>query len=121
MVVIVTSAKGQDLPALLGALGIQDGIDLVVDGEDADRAKPHPDLFSIALEKAGLGSSSVMALGDAVWDVQAAARAGIGCTAVETGGFSESELRAAGALAVYQSCADVLVHWGESPLTQFFD
>ncbi|HEY3844009.1 MAG TPA: HAD family hydrolase [Acidimicrobiales bacterium] len=121
MVVMVTSAKERDLPALLGALDGRDRIADVIGGEDADRAKPHPDLFSIALEKSGLAASSVLALGDAVWDVQAAARAGIGCVAVKTGGFCDSELRDAGALAVYQSCADLLAQWSDSPLAHYLD
>lgn len=121
MVVMVTSAKEHDLPALLGALDVPDRIDLVIHGEETDRAKPHPDLFSIALQRASVSASSVLALGDAVWDVQAAARAAIGCVGVKTGGFSEGELRSAGALAVYQSCADLLTHWRDSPLAQLLD
>jgi HAD superfamily hydrolase (TIGR01509 family) len=121
LVVMVTSAKTQDIPALLGALGVQDRIDVVIDGEDAEQAKPHPDLFSIALSEVGLPAASVLALGDAVWDMQAAGRAGIGCVGLKTGGFSEGELRAAGALAVYQSCADLLLHWRDSPLAQLLN
>jgi HAD superfamily hydrolase (TIGR01509 family) len=122
LVVVVTSAKKHDLSTLMGALGseTEDRVDFVVHGEDADRAKPHPDLFSIALGRASLPPSSVLALGDAVWDVEAAGRAGISCVGVNTGGFSEAELRSAGALAVYHSCADVLTHWEAGPLAEFF-
>jgi phosphoglycolate phosphatase-like HAD superfamily hydrolase len=119
-VVIVTSAKKDDLPALLAPLRSEDLIDSIIDGEDAERAKPHPDLFSLALDRSELPPSSVLALGDAVWDVEAAGRAGINCIGVKTGGFSEAELGAAGALAVYRSCADLLAQWAGSPLAPFF-
>jgi phosphoglycolate phosphatase-like HAD superfamily hydrolase len=50
-----------------------------------------------------------VAVGDAVWDVEAADAAGIRTVAVLTGGaFSEEELREAGAVAVYQDCATLL-------------
>ncbi len=121
MVVIVTSANQKGLTSALNTLGARDRIDLIISGEDAERAKPHPDLFSIALQRADVPAASVLALGDAVWDVKAAAKVGIGCTAVETGGFSEGELRDAGALAVYRSCTDLLAHWNESPLARLLD
>jgi phosphoglycolate phosphatase-like HAD superfamily hydrolase len=44
-------------------------------------------------------------VGDTPWDVQAAERAGVKTIAVVTGGFSEQELRDAGAVAVYESVA----------------
>ncbi|HEX3795887.1 MAG TPA: HAD family hydrolase [Acidimicrobiales bacterium] len=119
LAVVVTSATKDNLPVLLAALGVGDLIDLVVDGEDADRAKPHPDLFAMALQRTDVSAADCLALGDAVWDVQAAARVGVACVAVKTGGFSEGELRAAGAVAVYQSCADLLAHWSASPLADF--
>lgn len=120
LVVLVTSAEKRDLPALLGALDCDASIDAVISGEDAERAKPYPDLFSIALGRASLPPTSVLAVGDAVWDIDAAARAGLWCLGVTTGGFSEAELVSAGALAVYRSCADLLDHWASSPMAAFF-
>jgi HAD superfamily hydrolase (TIGR01509 family) len=121
MAVVVTSAAKNDLPALFDALEVEDCFDLVIDGEDADRAKPHPDLFAIALDRIALPRTSALALGDAVWDVEAAGRAGVDCIAVRSGGFCENELVSAGALAVYESCADLLAHWITSPFANFFD
>jgi HAD superfamily hydrolase (TIGR01509 family) len=120
MAVVVTSAKQDDLPALFDSLKVDQCIDFVISGEDADRAKPHPDLFALALDRTELPPTSVLALGDAVWDVEAAGRSGIDCVAVETGGFCERELISAGALAVYRSCADLLDRWITSPLGGFF-
>ncbi len=110
-VVVVTSAKERDLTALLSQLGCDDVIDEVVHGEEAERAKPSPDLFCLALERVGVEPQHVLALGDAVWDVKAAAKAGIACVAVETGGIDRRLLEEAGAVAVYATCTQLLDGW----------
>jgi HAD superfamily hydrolase (TIGR01509 family) len=120
LVVIVTSATPEDVPAPLAALGADSFIDFVVDGGDVSRAKPHPDLFGHALEWAELPVTSVMALGDSVWDIEAAGRSGLGCIGVTTGGIDENSLSGAGALAVYGSCRELLDEWSRSPLGALF-
>jgi HAD superfamily hydrolase (TIGR01509 family) len=114
-VVIVTSSKKRDIPALLGALGCDEVIDDVVHGEMAPRSKPAPDLFGLALERIGAEPDEVLALGDTVWDVQAAKKAGIDCVAVGTGGTDLSRLKKAGALAVYAGCEEILASWDTTP------
>ena len=67
-----------------------------------------------AVEKAG-GGEAVM-VGDSTWDCEAAKRAGLDTIAVLTGGFSEAELREAGAVAAYFSIADLRESLDETPL-----
>jgi phosphoglycolate phosphatase-like HAD superfamily hydrolase len=55
-------------------------------------------------------------VGDTVWDVKAAARAGLPCVAVLSGGISRAELVDAGAVAVYDDVADLLQNLDQSPL-----
>ena len=55
-------------------------------------------------------------VGDSTWDCEAAKRAGLDTVAVLTGGFSEAELREAGALAVYPSIEDLRESLDETPL-----
>jgi phosphoglycolate phosphatase-like HAD superfamily hydrolase len=69
--------------------------------DDVENSKPAPDLVTAALAKAG--TSTAVMIGDTPWDCQAADRAGIQTICLLTGGFSEAELRAAGAAAVYES------------------
>ncbi len=57
--------------------------------------------MSTALGKAGDGPA--LMIGDSTWDVKAASAAGIPTLAVLTGGFSEQELREAGAAEVVES------------------
>lgn len=75
---------------------------------DVERTKPEPDLVHAALEKAGGDGPSVM-VGDSVWDVKAATAAGIATLAVLTGGFSEAELREAGAAQVVESIEELRI------------
>jgi HAD superfamily hydrolase (TIGR01549 family) len=76
--------------------------------DDAEESKPHPELLEKALEQAG-GSRAVM-IGDAVWDVEAAARAGIPTIGLLSGGVSAAELLDAGAAVVHDDPLDLLEH-----------
>jgi HAD superfamily hydrolase (TIGR01509 family) len=116
LVVIVTSAGKAELERLLDALGCDDEIDAVVHGEDVESAKPDPDIYRHALEETGSEASRVVAVGDTVWDIEAAGGAGVPCVAVETGGIARCELEAAGAAAVYTSCAEIVTNFDSSPL-----
>jgi HAD superfamily hydrolase (TIGR01549 family) len=69
--------------------------------DDAEQSKPAPDLLEIAMKK--METSNAVMIGDSVWDVKAAEKAGIPTYAVRTGGFSVEELESAGALKVYDS------------------
>jgi phosphoglycolate phosphatase-like HAD superfamily hydrolase len=56
-----------------------------------------------------------MVVGDTRWDLEAARGARLGGIGLLTGGWSNAELAEAGAVAVYESPADLL-HWlAESP------
>jgi phosphoglycolate phosphatase-like HAD superfamily hydrolase len=55
-------------------------------------------------------------VGDSTWDCEAARRAGIETVAVLTGGFSEQELRDAGASIVFESLEELRDGLGETPL-----
>jgi phosphoglycolate phosphatase-like HAD superfamily hydrolase len=80
-----------------------------------EQTKPEPDLVAAAIEKAG-GGPAVM-VGDSIWDCEAAERAGIPTIAVLTGGFSEQDLRAAGAACVFDRIEDLLADLASTPLS----
>ena len=115
-VVLGTSAKPENLPSMLRAIGADDAIEEVVSSADVQRAKPHPDIFSAALQTGRLDPARTMVVGDTRWDVEAARRAGLACVTLLTGGWSSAELEAAGAVAVYDSPADLLHRLDSSPL-----
>ncbi len=115
-VVLATSAEKSDLEALLAAIDADDVIDAVTGSADVEAAKPAPDLFAVALEEAGTPPETTVVVGDTVWDVEAAARAGLRCVAVTSGGISRAELEAAGAVAVYEDVAALFDGLDDSPL-----
>jgi HAD superfamily hydrolase (TIGR01509 family) len=115
-VVLATSSPADLLEELRRKIGGDDAIDVVVTADDVERAKPEPDIFRVALDKAGLTAGQALVLGDSVWDVEAARRAGLGCLGVETGGFSRLELEAAGALHVFRDALDLTANLGTGPI-----
>ena len=58
---------------------------------------------------------SVM-VGDSVYDVLAAKEAGMPTLVVRSGGFGDDELRAAGALEVFDTPADLMAALDDTPL-----
>jgi HAD superfamily hydrolase (TIGR01509 family) len=105
----VTSAKDEELEHHMQELEAEANIDGVVNSSAVENAKPAPDIFEEALERAGASPEETVAVGDAIWDVESAKGAGIRTVAVLSGGaFDEEELREAGAADVYEDCAALL-------------
>jgi len=107
---VATSAKPEELAQRLDALGVREEILAgVVSSGDVERSKPAPDIFVEACRRAHCKPEQALVIGDTVWDMLAAKTAGTRAVAVLTGGaFSREELRAAGALAVYEDCAEMV-------------
>ncbi len=92
------------------ALGVGDDIALLTTSEDVEASKPEPDLLHVTLEK--LGAARAVMVGDTPYDVESAAKAGLACVALRSGGFSEAELTEAGAALVVDVPGDLLeVDW----------
>jgi len=113
-VVLASSAKKHEVEHYLELLDARELADDWTTSDDVEATKPEPDLVVAAVEKAG-GGEAVM-VGDSTWDCEAAKRAGLDTIAVLTGGFSEAELRDAGALVVYSSIGDLRDSIDETPL-----
>ncbi len=116
-IVLASSAKGDELEDYKKIAGIEDLIDGETSSDDAEKSKPHPDIFHAALEKlGGLDPSKVIVVGDTPWDAEAAAKAGLKTIGVLCGGFPEADLKEAGCVAIFVSPADLLIRYDESPL-----
>lgn len=115
-VVLATSAPADELENLLRALDVQEVLHAVTSAEDVDVAKPEPDIIHAALRAAGVAAERAILVGDTVWDIVAAARAGVSCIGVETGGIARADLIAAGAIAVYPDVAELLTSVEDAPL-----
>jgi HAD superfamily hydrolase (TIGR01509 family) len=106
---LATSAKPEELEHHMQELGAGGEISGVVSSDEAEESKPAPDIFALALERAGVSPEDAVVVGDSVWDVEAAKEAGMRTAAVMTGGaFSRAELEEAGAYAVYEDCHELL-------------
>jgi HAD superfamily hydrolase (TIGR01549 family) len=103
-VVISSSGEQDEIDHYVDLLGVGEKIAGATTSADAERSKPHPELVRVALEEYGSGGPALM-IGDSTWDVKAAAAAGVPTLALLTGGFSEAELREAGAAEVSKSIA----------------
>src|SRR5215204_6407095 len=104
-VVLASSAKEDEVDHYLDLLDARELADGWTTSADVEATKPEPDLVKAAMEKAG--TDDAVMVGDTTWDCEAAKRAGIETIAVLTGGFSEAELRDAGAVAVFHSIDDL--------------
>ena len=113
-VVLASSAKPDEVEHYLDLLDVRELATGWTDSGDVERTKPEPDLVQAAIEKAG-GGPAVM-VGDSTWDCIAAERAGIPMVAVLTGGFSEAELREAGAGNVFHSLKELRAEIRSTPL-----
>jgi HAD superfamily hydrolase (TIGR01549 family) len=115
-VVLASSAKEDEVDHYLDLLDARDVVDGWTTSADVEATKPEPDLVVAAVEKAG-GDKAVM-VGDSTFDCEAAKRAGLETIAVLTGGFSESELREAGAAIVFESIEELREQLDQTPLCQ---
>jgi HAD superfamily hydrolase (TIGR01509 family) len=104
-VVLASSAKPDEVDHYLDLLDARDLADGWTTSGDVEATKPEPDLVKAAVDKAG--ADDAVMVGDSTWDCEAAGRAGLTTVAVLTGGFSEDELRDAGAVAVYRSIVEL--------------
>jgi HAD superfamily hydrolase (TIGR01509 family) len=116
-VVLASSAKKEEIEHYLDLLDARELADEWTSSADVKRTKPEPELVLTAMEKVDGGGDGVM-IGDTVWDVEAAKRAGIPTIAVRTGGFGVDELTQAGAACIFDSITDLLASLEETPLAR---
>ncbi len=115
-VVLASSSIGEHLEQFLDRLDVRELVDGWTMKDDVEASKPEPDLVNAGLEKAG--TRDAVLVGDTPWDCEAAARAGIATVGVLTGGFAAEELRAAGAVAVFESAEELRARLDETPFAR---
>jgi HAD superfamily hydrolase (TIGR01509 family) len=114
-IILASSAKADEVDHYLELLDARSLADGWTTSADVEATKPDPDLVLAALEKAGTKKDAIM-IGDSTWDCEAAKAAKIASIAVLTGGFSEEELRAAGASEVFESIDALRLGLDDLPL-----
>jgi HAD superfamily hydrolase (TIGR01509 family) len=119
-VVLATSAGPDELDVLRRVLDVDDVVTGIVAGADVEATKPDPEPVLAALDRAGTEPENTIFVGDSVWDVQAAKKAGVRTIGVLSGGVSAAELTEAGALATYDDPAALLEDLDRSALADLF-
>jgi HAD superfamily hydrolase (TIGR01549 family) len=116
-IVLASSAKEDEVEAYEKLLGVTDLVEHKTSSDDAEKSKPHPDIFVAAMDRLGNPpAQQVIAIGDTPYDAQATAQISIACIGVLSGGWTAEALREAGCLAVFRCPADLYARFEESPL-----
>jgi HAD superfamily hydrolase (TIGR01509 family) len=109
---IATSSRLATARLALPLLGLPEDTVLVT-RDMVRRAKPDPDLFLAAAALLGVEPRDAMVVGDSVWDLLAARRAGSLGIGLMSGGYGREELERAGAYRVYADPGELLAHADE--------
>ena len=116
-IALASSAKEEELAQHKKSMGVEELLEAATSADDAERSKPHPDIFQAALAGLkGVAPAEAVVVGDTPYDVVAAAKAGMRAVGLLSGGFAADALRGAGAVAVYRDLSDLLDNYDESPL-----
>jgi HAD superfamily hydrolase (TIGR01509 family) len=111
--VLASSAPEKEIDHYLDLLEARDLADGWTTDDDVEATKPEPDLVRAALVMAR--TDEAVLVGDTPWDIESARKSGIETITVITGGYSEQELRDAGAVGVYESVQELRAHLEEPP------
>jgi HAD superfamily hydrolase (TIGR01509 family) len=109
---IATSGSDATARPSLDALAIPSSVPVITRDQVA-YAKPNPDLFLAAAAALGVPAAGCFVVGDSIWDLLAAQRAGALGIGLLSGGYGREELESAGAYRVYEDPRDLLRHFDE--------
>jgi HAD superfamily hydrolase (TIGR01509 family) len=112
---LASSAKESELKIYKEIADIADLLEAETSADDAEKSKPHPDIFEAAMERLGhISPSDCVVIGDSPYDAEAATKAGIRSIGFLCGGFSKPELIEAGYERLYLGPGDLLTYYDSS-------
>jgi HAD superfamily hydrolase (TIGR01509 family) len=117
---LASSAQKDELGAYERIANIEDLVQVETSSGDAEKSKPHPDIFEAAIQrlKEPVSRENIVVVGDSPHDAEAAGRANLRTVGVLCGGFPERVLREAGCIAIYSGPEELLQRYDESPLAR---
>ena len=116
-IALASSANPDEVEHYAEIAEISDLIEQSTSAADAEKSKPHPDIFQAALAKlGGLDPSKAIVVGDTPWDAIAASKAGLKTIGLLCGGFDKLDLKDSGCVAIFTNPAKLLLRYDESPL-----
>ena len=118
-IALASSAKEDELGTYKSIARIEDLVEEETSADDAEKSKPHPDIFQATLAQLGdVRPEEAIVVGDTPYDAQAAGKIKLRTIGFLSGGFSREDLRAAGCTHIYKDAADLLARYEESPIAQ---
>ena len=118
-IALASSAKEDEVKYYKEVAEIGDLLDAKTSSDDAEKSKPHPDIFQAALARLdGVKAEEAIVIGDTPYDAEAAGKAGMATIGLLCGGFPKRSLLEAGCVEIYMSPADLLDHFEESVLCE---
>lgn len=111
-IALASSAKKDEIEIYKRIAHIEDLVEEQTSSDDAERSKPHPDIFQAALERLhDVTPREAITIGDSPYDAMAAKKLGMTSIGVLSGGFPRADLRTAGYSEIYRDCAELLDHY----------
>jgi HAD superfamily hydrolase (TIGR01509 family) len=114
--VVATSAKKEEMDALLEICAASKLVHDRTSSDDAEQSKPDGDIVAAALSRSGAAPHEALMLGDTPYDVEAARRVGVRTVALRSGGWDDTAL--AEAVAIYANASDLLDRYADSPFVR---
>ena len=118
-VALASSAKADEVEFYKRVAHIEDLVEEQTSADDAERSKPHPDIFEAALARlTNVDAREAVTVGDSPYDAIAAGKIKMASIGVLSGGFAEDELWKAGYSEIYRDCEDLLEKYEQSLLAR---
>lgn len=118
-IALASSAGEDELEKYREKLGISDLYEEETNADDAEEAKPHPDIFQAAMRKLkGVKKSEAIVVGDTPYDAIAAKKAGLRVIGVTSGGWSRERLLSEGCAEVYPDIAEIFDEYENSAINK---
>ncbi|MBM7114539.1 HAD family hydrolase [Archangium primigenium] len=116
-VALASTAEPDELEHYIDLLGVGDLIDARTTDADVDGARLNEEIPAEALRLLGLdGTDEALMIAALPYDLEGASRLGLRGMGLVCGGYSEEDLRGAGAIDVFGTPQDLLTRYAESPL-----
>jgi phosphoglycolate phosphatase-like HAD superfamily hydrolase len=116
-IALASTADPDELEHYIELLGVEDLVDARTTDAEVDFTRLNEEIPAEAIRLLGLdGTDETLAIAASPYDIEGAVRLGVRSIGLVCGGFSEEDLRSAGALAVFGTPQDLLTRYAESPL-----
>lgn len=116
-IALASSSSDDEIKHYIELANLRDVVDAFTTKSDVQHSKPSPDVFARALRLLDVAAADAVVVGDTPFDIQAAKKIQLATIALRSGGFSDDELRASGAIAIFKDPADLLENYARSPIS----